>query len=785
VVRDWKTRRLTRGYAFALAGLLGMLAFVVSSGAITTAAACTAPSAGNPAVPQHLTDSNFEIDAILPPSGNKNNSPPTGGANLTPNSTGCIDWTSASVGESRQTDGLTGSGDSAFGQGTSENDAVPTIVTDSIPPNKSDLKSFDVYEEHAGTKTYVAVDWSRINSPQGTTNMDFEFNKNACAGTVANPTPNVGGCSANGVTPARSSGDKLLIYNLSSGGTSVSILLRTWNGSTWANETALNSSQALGSINYETIAAGNSDSLGALDPLTFGEAVVDFQALLGGTTTCGSFGSVYLKSRSSDSFSAEMKDFVPPKAITLTNCTAISTSATASVVVGNSISDTATLTNANSPTGFAVFKVYSDSGCTALVTTINGSNWTGSNGTYTSTATYQNPAVGTYYWIASYAGDQNNSAATGACGDAGETSEVTKASPSITTSANESVTVGTDIHDTATLSGAVQTNGSVGGTVQFKVYGPFTGADPSQDACTSNTLASTIDGSALSGPDGSGNFTSTATYTPSAVGRYRWTASYSGDAKNNAVAETACIAPGELDTVVKASPSITTSANETVTVGADIHDTATLSGAVQTNGSVGGTIEFKVYGPFTDATPGDDACTAGTLLSTIAGSALSGPDASGNFTSTATYSPTAVGRYRWTASYTGDAKNNAVAETACIAPGELDTVNPAASTIGTNQKVYPNDSASVTGTTGNVTFELYGPFATAGDVVCTGGVAFSQTVTQAVGQTSNYPGGVTTPFVVNANNDGWYGWKVVAAADATHTSATSNCTEKVNIAITD
>jgi hypothetical protein len=779
VVRDWKTRRLSKAYVLALAGLLGALAVFVSAGPAVIQACTTLDTLGV---------SSFEIDKIVPPpTGAKKNALPTGGANLkVDGASPCLDW--GNVGDSKQPDNTTGNNDNAFGQGTSENDAVPTIVNDSIPPNKSDLLNFGVYEERTATKTYVALYWARINNPSGTTNMDFELNQNSCdPSKPAATTPPGNICSSNGVTPARLSGDRLVIYNLSSGGTVVDILEREWNGSAWVNEQTLSTTgKAIGSINYDALTtAADNDGLGVLDSLTFGEVVVDFQALLGSNQTCGSFGSVYLKSRSSDSFSAEIKDFVTPKPVTLTNCTAISTTATQSVTVGNSISDTATLTNANSPTGFAVFKVYSDATCTTLVTTINGSNWSGSNGTYTSTATYSSPAVGTYYWIASYAGDANNSAAAGACGDSGETSTVTKANPSISTSANESVTVGADIHDTATLSGAVQTNGSVGGAIEFKVYGPFTGADPTQDVCNSNTLASTIAGSALSGPDASGNFTSTATYTPGAVGRYRWTASYNGDTKNNAVAETACIAPGELDTVGKASPSITTSANETVTVGADIHDTATLSGAVQTNGSVGGTIEFKVYGPFTGADPTQDVCNSNTLASTIAGSALTGP-VNGNFTSTATYTTSAVGRFRWTASYNGDAKNNAVTETACIAPGELDTVNPAASQISTAQKVYPNDSASVTGTTGDVTFTLYGPFATAGEVVCTGTAAFSQTVTQAVGQTSNYPGGggSPSPFVVTASNDGWYGWKVVAAADATHTSATSNCTEIVNIAIT-
>ena len=75
------------------------------------------------------------------------------------------------------------------------------------------------------------------------------------------------------------------------------------------------------------------------------------------------------------------------------------------------------------------------------------------------------------------------------------------------------------------------------------------------------------------------------------------------------------------------------------------------------------------------------------------------------------------------------------------------------STIATAQTVYRNDSATTTGTTGDVTFELFGPFADAASVVCTGTAKFTQTVSQTshVATTTNYPGvsGVTAYGVVN------------------------------------
>lgn len=93
------------------------------------------------------------------------------------------------------------------------------------------------------------------------------------------------------------------------------------------------------------IPANETGGLGALDPFTFGEAAISFDALFG-PNACGQFGSAYLKSRSSDSFPAELKDFVAPEPVDIGNCPAsLSTDATdtATLPTGQ-ISDQATLT---------------------------------------------------------------------------------------------------------------------------------------------------------------------------------------------------------------------------------------------------------------------------------------------------------------------------------------------------------------------------------------------------------------------------------------------------------
>jgi hypothetical protein len=79
---------------------------------------------------------------------------------------------------------------------------------------------------------------------------------------------------------------------------------------------------ATGSINTSAIPEAESDGLGDVSPRTFGEAQLDFDELSGGDP-CSSFGSAYLKSRSSDSFPAALKDFIAPTPLNFANCGAI------------------------------------------------------------------------------------------------------------------------------------------------------------------------------------------------------------------------------------------------------------------------------------------------------------------------------------------------------------------------------------------------------------------------------------------------------------------------------
>lgn len=272
---------------------------------------------GGPAFAGHgdvsLADSNFEIDTD---------------ANLkVDHAAPSADWvsfaqTGANPPEKRKADLPPGSGDDSFGQGSKEDTLVPTVVDGSIPPNKSDLTTFGLYLEETGGDDFLHMFWHRVQDPTGTTNMDFEFNQSE---TI----------SDNGVTPVRTAGDLLIQYDLANGGTVPELFLSEWVATgdkslceaanstpCWGDRVNLSDSLlATGSINTSVIPEAESDGLGDVSPRTFGEATVNFSAIVG--SGCVAFGSAYLKSRSSDSFTAAMKDFIAPTDTGINNCGAL------------------------------------------------------------------------------------------------------------------------------------------------------------------------------------------------------------------------------------------------------------------------------------------------------------------------------------------------------------------------------------------------------------------------------------------------------------------------------
>jgi hypothetical protein len=220
---------------------------------------------------------------------------------------GTQDWASLApaTSEADEEDTQSGPDDESFTQGTKSDTPVPVIETGSIPPNKSDLTRMRIASETIDGDVIVYVAWNRSNT-LGSANMNFEFN--------ATTTP-----SANGVTPVRTEGDVLITFDFSGNDpTDVDLGLARWAvGPCVANGGKL--PNCWGDF-IDLDLAGYADGSVSADG-RFGEAAINLtDAGVFAPNECTALGSAYLTSRSSDAFTAALKDFVPPAEISISTC---------------------------------------------------------------------------------------------------------------------------------------------------------------------------------------------------------------------------------------------------------------------------------------------------------------------------------------------------------------------------------------------------------------------------------------------------------------------------------
>jgi hypothetical protein len=214
---------------------------------------------------------------------------------------------------------------------------------------------------------------------------------------------------------------------------------------------------------------------------------------------------------------------------------------------------------------------------------------------------------------------------------------VVRATPSITTTPTPTITVGSgQLADAATVSGRVSPQ--AGATIDFRLYGP------NDATCTGPPVFESL---GVPYPVAGGPVTSAA-FTPASAGVYRWIATYSGDVNNFGVAGL-CSDVSETVTITPATPSIATTPTPTITVGSgQLADSATVLGRV--NAQPGATIDFRLYGP------NDATCTGAPAFVSLG---VPYPAVEGAVSSAA-FTPTVAGIYRWIATYSGDANNTSV-----------------------------------------------------------------------------------------------------------------------------
>ena len=257
-----------------------------------------------------------------------------GDGNLLTNPTtfGTTDWQNV-AGLQTGIDLPSGTGDNSFGQGTKEDNADVTVVNGSIPPSKSDLTRFYAASEFANNSNFLYLGWERTNN-LGSANMDFEINQKT--------QPDLTTTGAK--TLNRTAGDLLVTFDFTNGGGKPTLSLLRWltsattpvvagfptnvcfsanNFPCWGDQITLNSTNSIGAVNNldavtDPFVSNTPNNIGAL---RFGETAINLTAAgVFPPGTCEAFGSAFLKSRSSASFPAEVKDFVAPVPVNISNC---------------------------------------------------------------------------------------------------------------------------------------------------------------------------------------------------------------------------------------------------------------------------------------------------------------------------------------------------------------------------------------------------------------------------------------------------------------------------------
>jgi len=224
-----------------------------------------------------------------------------------------IDWLSSPFPASLITfTDATGQGDDIFGQGSKENDQSTWVCTTGSAPQKDDIVNQllvpqsttpvagEVAFRFVGSKQFLYANWSRLSN-NGDAHIDYEFNQADAAADPASPT-----CTR---LAKRTVGDFLVSFDTDLQHNAISVSAFIWNGTTFVQ-------LSTGAQGVLWDAAVNQGPIAGLQPLNtnlqsvanlFGELALNVSDTIG-TIPCNAVLHVSMKSRSSTSLSAELKD---------------------------------------------------------------------------------------------------------------------------------------------------------------------------------------------------------------------------------------------------------------------------------------------------------------------------------------------------------------------------------------------------------------------------------------------------------------------------------------------
>src|SRR6266542_1833780 len=221
------------------------------------------------------------------------------------------------------------------------------------PPAKNDINHALLHQAlDSNGHAWIIVAGDQ-GSSQGDRYIDFELLQNSVAKTCATPACTSGNFSSGGPNAGRTVGDLLLTVQLSNGGAAAQFFVYRWAASA-ASPIGFNYSAEPVSANV--FIAANTGGAVAVPfaafgsnsyPLnTFAEAAVDLNALLQqfGFDPCIGIKTLFIKTKTSNAASAQLKDFINP--IALEFGSAPSSTITAADACANSTGNTASVPDA-------------------------------------------------------------------------------------------------------------------------------------------------------------------------------------------------------------------------------------------------------------------------------------------------------------------------------------------------------------------------------------------------------------------------------------------------------
>lgn len=408
----------------------------------------------------------------------------------------------------------TGQTDNAFGQGAKEDNAGVTVVTGAIPPNKNDLTRFyEASEQAANGDILLYLGWERLVNI-GNANLDFEINQKTTSGFSTSTT--------GPITLNRTAGDLLVTYDFGGSGTptlGLNFWLTAAAGNTasqcfsanalpcWGKHVTLGSTTAEGAVNTATVTEPIAG--GTLGAGLFGEAAINLTAAgVFPPGVCEAFGSAFVKSRSSSSFTAELKDFIAPIAVDISNCGSITINKVTQnePVPGTQSFDYTTSSNLS---GFSL----KNGGSKKFENLVSGT-YTVTEGTQSAPWSFVSLTCDTATGVTITGQQVSIALGNGQNVTCTYTNTFTKAQPSVAT------TQDLIPNDNFILSGGL---GTPTGTITFNLYSP-------SDATCAGTPALTQTKTV----NGNGTYSTTnTTFHATTEGTWRWASAYSGDAYNN------------------------------------------------------------------------------------------------------------------------------------------------------------------------------------------------------------------------------------------------------------